>query len=144
MYNGFRKKKSTNNQNFDKLIQELKEENASRNKELKEILDNLYEKNKKDNEVKGAFDLILKIAIIAVFAFATFAFIGMIVYMWKSAVDTIPNMIIYSVDIGLIIFMLIMMIIQLWKEKNRNYIISCVTVIIALIALFVALSKQGQ
>lgn len=141
MYKGFRNKKSVTSCEFDRLIKELKEENANQNEELKKILNELYEKNKKDNEIKGAFDLVLKILIITLFIFAIVFFACMIVYVWKYNASTIQNKVVLTVDIGLIITILIFMIIQIWKEKNRNYIMTCVTMIIALIALIVALSK---
>lgn len=137
----FRKKKSTTNQNFDKLIQELKEENERQNKALKEIFDNLYDKNKKDNEIKGAFDIMLKIAIIVIIAFTAAVFVGMIVYVWQNKTDTIQNKVVVTIDLVLITVILALMIIQLWKENNRNYIMSCITLLIAMIALFVALLK---
>ncbi len=131
---------SSTNIDVNLLIEEIRRENDRNNKELERILNDLYEKNKKENEIHGVFDSIIKWTINVIFYLLAFVFLGGIYFVFTKD-DTLGNKIVLTIDYVMISFIFLSIGLSFRKEKNRNFILSCFSALIALFALLIAMSK---
>ena len=122
------------------LIEAIKSENDRQIENLEKMLSNFYDKNKKENEVHGIIDGLARYSMTAIFILLGVAFLASI-YSVITNDGTLANKIILVADFVMISFVSITLGISFIKEKNRNFIISCFSALMALLAIIIALSK---
>ena len=128
------------NDNIELLIAKLKEENDRNSEKLEKMLNKLYEKNKKENEIQGALDVTIKHCMSAFFFIIAIAFFGAIYFVFIDT-NTITNKVILIFDYTMMGIISVLIGLNFRKEKNRNFIISCFSALMALLAIIIAMSK---